>query len=166
MSEKREQLFLANWENWPKELDEKAKLHKKQSYFAVDGPFDIFDNFRATLWQNREEKRSILTGALWKLEWTSAKKGVIPKNAKIDRYGHAFKIYGQKVINGELHLVAQLSNGKNIGDGGIFYFPRSVVNKEFSFGAYTFKDIDPDIIKRLNKKLSWKEKFFNWFSWF
>lgn len=144
--------FLANWNNW-NNLDDLLKIatkHVKQSYFKVDGSYDTFDNFRAALWQHRAEKRSIYTGCVWRSNWTYAKGGIIPKTAGTASVGHAFKICGQKNINGELHLVVQNSYGTDVGDGGLFYFPRSVVNRDFNFGGYIFKDMPTEIAKDLN----------------
>lgn len=141
--------FLANWKNWPKELDEKALEHRKASYFAIDGYKDLFDAIRASMWQHRAEKRSILVGCRWEDEWTPAEGGIIPKNPGTEGSGHAFKIFGQKVINGELYLVAQLSNSGSIGDKGIFYFPKEVIIRKLTFGAYMFKDLSPEEAKKV-----------------
>ena len=129
---------------WSPELREIAQKHRKESYLKVDGPYDLFDNLRATLWKNREEKRSVVTGALWRDAWTRAENGMITSADYPAAFGHAFKVYGWLEWQGEPMLMAQLSNGTDIGDEGTFYFSRDVVNKEFRFGAYTFKDITPD----------------------
>lgn len=151
MSEKKEELFIANWNNWPqlKELDEKAKTHKKLSYFAVDGYYDTFDNFRAALWQNRHDKCSILTGTTWRQGWTLCSGGIIPKTETKPIVGHALKFFGQKNINGELYLMAQSSNGSDFGDKGIYYFPREAVNRDFTYGAFMFKDMPQETAKQL-----------------
>ena len=148
--------FLADWNNWPSTLDSWSRQHRKYSYFTVDGQKDMFDSIRATLWLNKDEQRSILTGVLWHQEWTDAPEGIIPKEQGTPMFGHAFKVFGQKEIGGEIYLVAQLSNGM-IGDKGLFYFPREVVNREFTFGAYTFKDIDPDEVK--SRMSLWRRLF-------
>ena len=144
-------IWLRNWKNWPAVLDKTAEKHKKKSYFKIDGPYDIFDNFRSALWQNRAEERSILTGCVWRPSWVNAPKGVIPNDPEQGGFGHAFKIYGQKVIDGTLYLAAQLSNGTQIGDGGKFYFSRETVNREFTFGGYTFKDMPAETAKELSR---------------
>ena len=142
--------FLANWNNWPKELDEKALEHRKGSYLALDGYKDLFDAIRASMWQHRAEKRTILTGCNWDPAWVKAKDGIIPElRSTIDGMGHALKIYGQKIIWGKIYLKAQLSNGESIGENGIFYFPRSVINRDFFHGAFMFKDLDPDEAKKV-----------------
>ncbi len=147
--------FVANWNNWPVEFDEKAKKHIKDKYFAVDGGYDTFTNIRATLWQNKEEERSVLVGATWRPEWQNAPNGIIPKQYGDFGTPHAFKIFGQKNINGEIYLKAQLSSGTGVGDNGIYYFPAEVVNKEFTFGLFTFRDnISDKDIKIIGEELN------------
>mgnify|MGYP001566113435 FL=1 len=131
--------YCANWINWDKTLDAWAYLHRKQSYVAVTGWYDIFDDIRSTMWHFRDERRSVVTGCLWRYEWNQ--NAVISKEYSTDGVPHAFKIFGQKTIDGEPYLIAQLSNGKELGDQGLFYFPREVVNKEFTFGTFTFIDL-------------------------
>lgn len=128
---------------WPKTLDIVAQSYKKDTYFsATDGRYDLFDNLRTHLWQHRAEKCTIVTGTLWRSLWTNCNGGIIPKTQVAGEFGHAFKLYGSKLINGEPYLIAQLSNGADIGDRGKFYFPREVINREFKdFGAFMFKDI-------------------------
>lgn len=149
--EDRGRNFVANWTNWNPVLDAKARSHRKSSFLRVGGYKNRFDSFRGALWQNKGAKCSILTGVTWQKEWTSAENGIIPKDPGNPLFGHALKIFGQKKINDELYLVAQLSNNKTIGSEGIFYFPREVINREFIFGGYFFYDINPEDAK----KLSW-----------
>ncbi len=142
--------FIANWKNWEiGKFEENAKKHRKKSYFKVDGSYDTFNNIRAALWANRAAKQSIKTGSIWDSSWTNAENGIIPKVKGTPQYGHAFKLYGQKMIGDEFYLVAQLSNGEEIGDKGIFYFPREVVNREFKFGNFMDIDIDPEKAKKI-----------------
>ena len=138
-----------NWRLWPEDLWKLSEIHKKQSYLKVDGPYDLFDNFRASIWAMRKEKRSIITGVLWRSVWSGVPNGIIPKFiTEKQGFGHAFKVFGWKEINGESYLVAQLSNGVDFGDNGIFYFPRIVVNREFTYGAYTFSDMPAEEAKQ------------------
>lgn len=142
---------IANWENWDGLYDDLARLHRKKSYFKVSGPTDsTFDNIRIALWDHRMDKRSIITGAFWRHEWTSAPAGIISKDYGTGAFGHAFKIFGQKVLGSEIYLMAQLSNGDDIGDGGIFYFPKEVVDKEFKYGAFMFKDMPKKTAEYIN----------------
>ena len=143
--------FIANWRNWNLGvLLPKAQEHRKQSYFKVDGPNDNFDNIRAALWQHRAEKRSIYTGCIWQNTWTNSPGGVISKKAGAGSFGHAFKVFGVKYFKGEPYLMVQNSYGTDVGDGGIFYFPRNIVNSYFTFGSYMFKDMPIDVAKDLN----------------
>lgn len=129
---------------WTEDHMALAYEHRKNSFFNVlkGSPLDTFDTIRGALWQNRNKMASVVTGARWRGEWTDAAGGVIEDK----EYGeggtpHAFVLKGQKIIDGTPRLVAQLSNGTEIGDKGIFYFPRSVVNKEFTFGCFSFEDM-------------------------
>lgn len=145
--------------NWPPYIDVLALKNRKETYFPVDGRYDVFDNIRTALWQHRSERRSIVVGASWKEEWITALNGVIPEGNFQGGFGHAFKIYGQKVMeDGEIRLVAQLSNGSSIGDGGKFYFSRNVVNKELApYGQFMFKDVTRESVdaKISESKVSW-----------
>lgn len=144
-----ERNFLADYRNWPVDLEMLGSEHRKNSFFECDGPYDTFDKLRAAMYLNRKERRSILTGAFWRRSWQDAKDGIIEDRDYSNERGggHAFKIFGQLIINGEIHLICQLSNGDKVGDKGLYYFPRGVVNKEFTFGAYTFKDMPAGIAK-------------------
>ena len=135
-----------DWRRLPPELDEKAKEHRKKSYFKVNGYGNAFNAIKVALWLNRSDKRAIMTGVRWRHEWTKAKNGIIP-----DEYGekgipHAFIIIGWI---GE-YLIAHLSNGENVGDKGRFYFHRDIVNKEFNkYGRFMFVDISPEEAKKI-----------------
>lgn len=169
--ETKDRDFLADITNWPEALYELANMHRQLSYFSVDGPYDKFDNFRAALKQHEESNNAILTGSLWEADWTTP-DGFIPENPTGIGSGHAFKIFGQietKLTpsnpSQKLYLVAQLSNGIDIGDKGIFYFPRNVVNKSFNFGAYMFKDINAETIKNLIKEHGFSDFILQLINW-
>lgn len=150
--------YVANWAHWHPKLDVIAKKYAKQSFFSVEAYDDLFDSIRANLWRFRGEKRAIITGAMWRSEWTNS-GGVIPKQYGDSGFGHAFLFIGQKKIEGKWHLVAQLSNGTNIGDKGFFYFPKEVVNKECVYGNFMFKDLPPAEAKFLtqnNLSVKWR----------
>jgi hypothetical protein len=151
--ERPDRNFIADLKNWPEDLAMLSFEHTKNSFFAVDGPYDTFDNFRSVMIKNKSEQRSILTGVHWRSSWTDSPNGYID----VDTYnpsergsGHALKIFGQMNAKGKLWLVAQLSNGTKQGDKGIFYFSREVVNKEFVYGAFTFKDMPKEKAATLN----------------
>lgn len=170
--------FIADWGNWPSHLDRVANQFRKLSYFKVDGPYDIFDNIRAALWMNRNERQSILVGCIWEAEWTSAPEGVIPNEPGKELFGHAFKVFGWKTVTvyqssdnsnyeskGDvIYLIAQLSNGRDVGSEGLFYFPLEVVNRKFKHGLYMFKDMDAETAKILLEK-KWSRGW-AWVAWF
>lgn len=150
--------FLANPNNWQHtkygnsfELDMYARKHRKASYFRVDsrGYSDLFDAMRAVLWNERASKKGGLSGLLWRSSWNDIKSGVVPEIKDVGQFGHAIAFVGQKRINNQWYLVAQTSNGTEMGDNGYYYFPREVINKELKFGLFTFKDIEPEQAKQL-----------------
>ena len=114
-----------------------AHKHAKKSFFAVDGPGDLFDNVRSAMWRTRDEERSVFTGCQWHEEWTDSPGGVIERVSGGRVFGHAVKAFGWR---GE-RMQLQLSNGKKIGDGGIFWVGREAFSKTFTFGAFTFLDM-------------------------
>lgn len=145
--------WLANWENWPKGFKEIAKKYKKQSLFAVKGKYDAFDTVRAALWQHRAENRSIACGVRWRYNWSDIPTGIIPSESIGDGEGHALKICGQKIIDGEIYLVIQNSWGTEVGDNGFFYVNREVFNREFRpYGFFMVKDLPKEIAKELSTK--------------
>ena len=129
---------------YPTDLFFKAEEHKKQSYFSVSGK-NLFNEIRSALFTH---KSACVTGAIWKSDWTDAKDGIITDEMQGDGYGHAFIFIGQKTINEKLYLVVQLSNGKEIGSQGLFFFPESVVNRECVFGNFCFVDMPKDIAQK------------------
>lgn len=138
--------FLANWVNWPIDLDKQAFKEKDLSYFIVDGTYDIFDNIRSTLALHLQERRAVTFGLYWHDEWTEAPGGIIPPIMPTTSYGggHDISIVGQKTINGVLYLVLQQSWGDTAGDRGFYYFPRSIIDQSYAlgYGAYTLSNKD------------------------
>ena len=167
---------IADINNWPK-LEEKAIKFKKNSFFKIVGPYDLFDNIRASLWMSKKEfdkvknaslLKLVITGAMWKHAWTIAKNGIIPKQEFSGGFGHAFVFVGTKLIDNEIYLEARLSNSDAIGDNGKFYFPKEVINNYLKWGAYTLRDIEPEVAGYLIKKewgvsMSWLAKLILFF---
>ena len=133
--------FLANWENYPSNMDSFGRKYRDLSFFAVDGPYDSFDNVRSTLLMHQQYRQAVTFGLEWHPEWTEAPGGVIPEIMPASQgEGHDMMIVGQKTIGGNLHLVLQQSWGPNAGDGGFYYFPRTVINQcsTQGYGSYIF----------------------------
>ncbi|KKL86203.1 hypothetical protein LCGC14_1947050, partial [marine sediment metagenome] len=75
-------------------------------------------------------------------------------------FGHAFIFIGWEITQGVEYLIAQLSNGKEIGNKGLFYFKKDIVNKEIGkYGAYMFVDINPNSVKATH--WNWLQRFYN-----
>lgn len=141
--------FIADIKNWPESLKFESKKHKKKSFFKITGPYDNFDNIRATMWKFRAERRVTITGAVWKHAWTVAPDAIIPNGEYSGGFGHAFIFNKTRIVNGKLMLVATLSNGLNFGDCGRYYFSREVVNNYFPYGAYTLLDMSKEEAREL-----------------
>jgi len=126
--------------SWTSLQDTNAFQHTKESYAQVTGPYDFFDNIRATIYYFRLEKRSVLMGLTWCAEWLNSPDGVID-HVGSQLGGHAIKICGYTKRNGTMYLVGQLSSGEEVGAKGIFLFSREVINATGPiYGALTFLD--------------------------
>jgi hypothetical protein len=119
-----------------------ARRYAKRSFFSVSGPYDPFDNMRSAMWVARAERRSIFTGCDWRETWTDMPEGVVDELGTSPSFGHAVKVFGwESEPAADDRLLLQLSNGTDIGKGGIFSLRRDVVNQAFSYGAFTFMDM-------------------------
>ena len=132
--------------NWPPNLFEKAKKHQKKSFVRIDGQYDFFDDIRAFIWAFRKEKRAAVLGVNW--AWPLDMK--IMETSFAPAGGHAIYCSGWKQIKGETYLVIINSYGKEAGDQGKHYFPRSIINQEIKkYGAFAFIDMPPKELKKL-----------------
>lgn len=114
---------------------------KEGSYFFIDGPYDLFDNIRSAMWIAREDKKCAEIGTELYLEWLT--DPMIPISYSRPIGLHAMKCAGWKKIGNDIYLVMQQSYGSGRGDNGLFYFPRSVVNREFVQGHYLWRKKPP-----------------------
>lgn len=150
--------FVANLQNWPEALREEAKQYRMDSFYAVDGPRDFFDNIRMAIWIARNDpddnKRTVVVGSKWFAEWqTTSPSGIIPEQYSNFITYHAHRIIGWTTINGQLYLVDQQAQGPAFGKNGRCYFSRSVANREFGdqLGAFIFrKTPDPNQIRTIS----------------
>lgn len=139
--EKHDKSFLRDIKNYP-DFTEQAKVHKKQAYFAMDSFRSKYDSIVSAIWKFKDEKRAGVTGMLWRGAWNNVEGGIIPGLVgNQGEFGHAFIFTGQKYIKNKPHLIAQLSNGEEIGDKGFYYFPKIIVDKEATYGNYMFLDM-------------------------
>jgi len=123
----------------------KAAIHKKKGYVEITGPYDTFDNIRSVIFA---QKKAALSGCAWRFEYWYPANGVIPNLQTPTKDGHAFVIRGWKMVNGQLCLIAQLSNGEGVGVGGYVYFTREIVNREFTYGNLLLVDLDVNAAKQ------------------
>lgn len=153
--------WIANWGNWTQNIDALADVKTENYFWIGETSGNMFDNIRQAIWKFRDEKRAVVVGAIWKNEWTYAPLGKIPSKYNSDGFGHAFLVVGWT----KDELILQLSNGTGIGDKGLFYMSKEVVNKETLF-ALMFKDIEESkesILERSEKYRS-KKNFFTRFA--
>ena len=135
-------------DSYPTDYAIMAEKHRKKSYFSVTGPYDSFDNVRATIWKYREEKRAVLLGVIfsWKLE------DYILTNPQPQGFGHAMYITGWDKDG----LIVVNSYGEKAGKNGKHRIPRGTANSFIPrFGAFSFLDIDPDTAKTLLSRREW-----------
>lgn len=126
--------FLRKIENYPEDLFNKALKHKKKTYFAVNGPYDAYDNIRATMWHFRQEKCGVLFGVMWAWSIKQVYMNEVPKGG----FGHAMAQIGWT----EKGMFVQNSMGAEAGEEGRHYFTRELVNKFVArYGAFIFIDM-------------------------
>lgn len=127
--------FLRNPEVWDYRLAEKAEPHKKKSFFKVTGPYDAFDNIRASIWKFRDKKQGVAIGVVY--GWSTYDKVV---DTTSDRGGgHAMAVVGWE---GD-RLIVQNSYGTDSGDNGYQYIHRNIINLNVDrYGAFMLVDLD------------------------
>lgn len=147
--------FLRNIANWP-ELTNSAYPHRKKSYFKISGPYDAFDNARASMFKFRSV---IGSGVNWGWPITQGYLNTIPSGG----YGHAVPYLGWTLMeNGEEVLILKNSYGEKVGFNGYYYVTREVYN-HFSnmYGAYMFVDISPEEAKQqMECGIKWDDHWF------
>ena len=124
---------------------EEAHNYGGEGFVRVDGPNDIFDNIRVALFLAYDpiKKRGACVQAFgkWFSEWTYAV--TIPATyAQFAGY-HSFLFVDWVTIDGIAYLLAENSYGSSAGQGGYHYFPREVVNREFSAWGTSLKILKP-----------------------
>ncbi len=110
-------------ENWP-DLQDKAYLNKKETYFEVKGPYDLFDCIKSAIYHFRNTEQAVLFGVVWSWKLTD----VYLTNYKKEGFGHALIAVGWAKRNGKEYIVAQNSAGEGAGELGYHYISRQVIN--------------------------------------
>ncbi len=110
-------------------------------YVKVDGPYDIFDDIRSALALAYDPVTklgaSVQVFGRWYKEWTYA--GMIPSDYSTFAGYHSYLFVDFTTLNGVPYLIAQNSYGEAAGNGGYHFFPREVVNREFSLSNTSLK---------------------------
>lgn len=125
--------------SYPQVIKDTARQYKKQTYLKVSptNGMDAFDTIRATIYRFRNEKRAVGFGVDW---------GWSPKSKIIDTIkegsGHALYTIGWKTIENQPYLTIVNSYGDKVGDKGLYYFSRKVINHYYAkYGAFTLVDL-------------------------
>lgn len=131
--ESKSDTFLRRLENW--NISERLTApQKKKSYVKITGPYDAFDNIRASL---IKFKTPIVTGIKFGYP-VSEQYFDEPKEGT----GHAMAVIGYRDEN---YLTLLNSYGGHAGNGGLHYVSRKVINTWApKFGAYTFVDLSKE----------------------
>jgi hypothetical protein len=122
-------------------LEDKAIIHKQSSYAFISGPYDVFDNIRATLFS---QKKRIIFGTLWAPTWSLGQR--VMEDVPTSGFGHCMCIIGFTFENGKQYLVVQGSNGDNM-IGGRHLFSREIINHFADnkvYGALAYTDISKE----------------------
>ncbi len=117
-------------------LDMYAYDNRVEGFVNVDGNQDTFDNIRSALVQAYDATTGkgacVQLFGKWYYDWYPH-DGIIPTNYGTTQLTyHHWVIVDFKSINGISYLIVQNSAGTGMGDGGFFYFPREVVNREWN----------------------------------
>lgn len=136
--------------NYPEEYKQKALAHIKQSYVKVTGPYDAYDDIRATIWKFRKEKRAVAFG----LNWNWDLENYYLTGTSEEGFGHLMYCVGWD----EKGLICVNSAGKRAGRNGLHCISKETINHFVpDYGAYMFVDVSPGEIKYMienNIKLS------------
>lgn len=128
-------------DNWNPKHKKTAQRYRKKSYVAVTGPYDMFDNIRATLYKFKKENRGIAIGLLWR--WNIKEKKLEMKNKGY--FGHAMLVTG---YDGD-YLIVQNSAGREAGYGGLHFIHKDVINTDVpQYGAFMLVDLSPEDIEK------------------
>lgn len=134
--ENKDYNFLRNPEVWPADLVDKAKPHKKQTYFKVTGPFDAFDNIRGAVYSLKDRAA---IGVVW--GWPNDE--MFLDEPVSYGSGHALAVIGWD----KEYLVVKQSYGPNAGKQGYVYISRKVINDNVDkYGAFMLTDLPKEAV--------------------
>jgi hypothetical protein len=148
-----DQSFSANYVNWPIEVDHIASKNKK-AFVTITGPYDFSSNAQSFMWQTKERRYSVGVGTTWYAEFERiGSDGVLPDNPKFATGGHAYKLCGWKLIDGQKYWVLKTWQGPTYGDNGYCYMSFPLMNRLVgALGAARFALVDMDDTTYTNLK--------------
>ncbi len=123
--------FLRDIRNWPADLLNYAASNRKETYFKVTGPYDHFDNMRATMYLT---KAAVIFGVNfgWPLEQVEI------DTPATNGEGHAMCAIGYT----DNYMIARNSLGGDVGDKANHYIHRDVINSNIdTYGAFVLLDM-------------------------
>jgi hypothetical protein len=154
--------FVANLDNWPADLIEKAKEHAKAAYIRINGPHDTYDNIRNALYMGQAENQAVVAFGRWYRGWNNVgPSGIVPDDQSALHGYHCYIFIDWTIIDGVEYLVAQNSYGTAFGKGGLQYFSRKIVNEAWKpdslwgdgIGLFILRDVSPETIAEQKRSL-------------
>lgn len=131
-------MVIRDIKNWPN-LFSLAIGQKKKSYIKVKGPYDDFDDIRATLFK-------LQTPIMIGLTWSWGMNHYELKGITDEGFGHAITVIGWN----DKGLILQNSGGIRVGLNGEHVIGREEINHFVSqYGAFTFLDLSTSEVKEL-----------------
>lgn len=128
---------------WPAALTDEATNYGDAGFVRVDGPGDTFDNIRSalTLAYNPQTGLGAPVQAFsaWYPDWYTK---VIAQPVQALLGFHSYVFFDFEIINGVPYLISQNSS-PYVGEGGFQWWPREVVNMEFSQWNRSLKIVKP-----------------------
>lgn len=146
--------FLRDWKNWPISDFDLSFPQKKKTFVKITGPYDAYDNIRASIQYFIEEKRAVIVGLIW--HWDLADK--LLDGTSDQGFGHAVCYIGWEPEG----LVLQNSAGVEAGENGQHIITREAVNHYANkYGAYMLVDLSrEDVEYNLSHGIKLED---NWF---
>ncbi|MCR4311329.1 MAG: hypothetical protein NUV54_02055, partial [Candidatus Taylorbacteria bacterium] len=137
--------------SYSQENYEEAHNYGGEGFVRVDGPHDHFDNIRIALYMAYDpvKKRGVCVQPFgkWYREWTYA--ATIPTIYEQLAGYHSYLFVDWVTIDGIAYLLAENTYGPSAGQGGYHYFPREVVNREFSAWGTSLKILKPLTLEQI-----------------
>jgi hypothetical protein len=132
--------FLRDFANWPAGLTGPAAHQLEKSFLKITGPYDHYDNIRASIWQFRNEKRAVIFGMNWK--WVLSQ--YLLNDGDKNGFGHAIAAIGWE----EGGIVLQNSAGLRAGQSGCHLIDRASINFFVEvYNAYMLVGFSPDHVE-------------------